>query len=157
MAERRDEVSWNSLISDYIHNGLFSKAMDLVWFMMQKGQRLDVFTFATVLSASASVATLERVMEIHACGIRACLESDVVVGSTLVDMYSKRGRIDYASKVFRLMPAKNEFSWNSMISGYARHGHGDREVFGDFQRNVQRGSSTRSCHICRSNKYGLIP
>ena len=124
MSERRDEVSWNSMISGYIHNELLCKAMDLVWLMMQRGQRLDCFTFATVLSACATVATLERGMEVHACAIRACLESDVVIGSALVDMYSKCGRIDYASRFFNLMPVRNLYSWNSMISGYARHGHG---------------------------------
>ena len=128
MTDTRDEVSWNSMISGYIHNELLNKAMDLVWFMMQTGQRLDSFTFATVLSACASVATLERGMEVHACGIRACLESDVVVGSALVDMYSKCGRIDYASRFFELMPQKNVYSWNSMISGFARHGHGEKAL-----------------------------
>ncbi|KAK9285903.1 hypothetical protein L1049_025104 [Liquidambar formosana] len=128
MSERRDDISWNSMISGYIHNELLHKAMDLVWFMMQRGQRLDCFTFATVLSACASVATLERGMEVHACGIRACSESDVVVGSALVDMYSKCGRIDYASRFFELMPVRNVYSWNSMISGYARHGHGDKAL-----------------------------
>ncbi|KDO41030.1 hypothetical protein CISIN_1g046194mg, partial [Citrus sinensis] len=128
MSERRDEVSWNSMISGYIHNELLPKAMNLVWFMMQRGQRLDHFTFATVLSACASVATLERGMEVHACGVRACLEFDVVIGSALVDMYSKCGRIDYASRFFDLMPVRNVYSWNSMISGYARHGHGDKAL-----------------------------
>lgn len=128
MDERRDEVSWNSMISGYIHNELLPRAMDMVWFMMQRGQRLDGFTFATVLSACASVATLERGMEVHACGIRACLESDVVVGSALVDMYSKCGRVDYASRFFESMPTRNLYSWNSMISGYARHGHGDKAL-----------------------------
>jgi pentatricopeptide repeat protein len=128
MSERRDEVSWNSMISGYIHNEVLPKAMDLVWFMMQRGERLDCFTFATVLSACASVATLERGMEVHACAIRACLESDVVVGSAIVDMYTKCGRIDYASRFFELMPMRNVYSWNSMISGYARHGHGDKAL-----------------------------
>jgi pentatricopeptide repeat protein len=102
--------------------------MDLVWLMMQRGVRLDCFTFATILSACAIVATLERGMEVHACAIRACLESDVVIGSALVDMYSKCGRIDYASRFFNLMPVRNLYSWNSMISGYARHGHGDNAL-----------------------------
>lgn len=125
MSEKKDDVSWNSMISGYIHNEQLPKAMNLVWSMMQRGQRLDRFTLATVLSACASVATLERGMEVHACGIRACLEYDVVVGSALVDMYSKCGRIDYASRFFDVMPVRNAYSWNSMISGYARHGHGD--------------------------------
>ncbi|CAI8587159.1 unnamed protein product [Vicia faba] len=128
MSERRDEVSWNSMISGYIHNGILHKAMDLVWFMMQRGQKLDGFTFATVLSACASVATLERGMEVHACAVRACLEADVVVGSALVDMYAKCGKIDYASRFFELMPIRNIYSWNSMISGYARHGHGQKAL-----------------------------
>ncbi|KAL2316540.1 hypothetical protein Fmac_030416 [Flemingia macrophylla] len=128
MSEQRDEVSWNSMISGYIHNGILHKAMDLVWFMMQKGQRLDAFTLATVLSACASVATLEHGMEVHACAIRACLESEVVVGSALVDMYAKCGKIDYASRFFELMPLRNIYSWNSMICGYARHGHGTKAL-----------------------------
>lgn len=128
MSERRDDVSWNSMISGYIHNDILDKAMDLVWFMMQRGQRLDGFTLATVLSACASVATLERGMEVHACAVRACLESDVFVGSALVDMYAKCGKIDYASRFFELMPLRNIYSWNSMISGYARHGHGEKAL-----------------------------
>ncbi|XP_062009256.1 putative pentatricopeptide repeat-containing protein At5g09950 [Rosa rugosa] len=128
MPERRDEVSWNSMISGYIHNELLPKAMDLVWFMIERGQKLDSFTFATVLSACASVATLERGMEVHACAVRAYLESDVVVGSALVDMYSKCGRIDYASRFFELMPVRNVYSWNSLISGYARNGDGQKAL-----------------------------
>lgn len=139
MAQRRDEVSWNSMISGCIHNEQLPKALDLVWFMMQNGQRLDHFTFATVLSACASVATMERGMQVHACQIRACLESDVVVGSAIVDMYAKCGRIDYASRCFELMPRKNLYSWNTMISGYARHGLVDKalEIFDQMKEEGQ--------------------
>lgn len=128
MHDRRDDVSWNAMISGYIHNEFLTKAMDLVLFMLQRGQRLDSFTFATVLSACASVATLERGMEVHAYGTRAYLESDVVVGSALIDMYSKCGRVDYASRFFEMMPMRNVYSWNSMISGFARHGLGEKAL-----------------------------
>ncbi|KAL3839619.1 hypothetical protein ACJIZ3_024210 [Penstemon smallii] len=127
----RDDVSWNSMISGYIHNEQLAEAMNLVWLMLHNGQRLDCFTFATVLSACASVATLEHGMEVHACATRACLVSDVVIGSALIDMYAKCGRIDYASRFFKSMPLRNVYSWNSMICGYARHGDGQRalEIF----------------------------
>ncbi|KAK9677459.1 hypothetical protein RND81_11G144300 [Saponaria officinalis] len=140
MSERSDEVSWNAIISSYVHNERLSDAMDLVWSMMQTGRRLDHFIFATVLSACASVATLERGMEVHACEIRAGLESNVVVGSAIVDMYAKCGRIDYASRFFELMPVKNVYSWNSMISGYARHGDADNalEIFDQMTKNGQQ-------------------
>ncbi|XP_076884283.1 putative pentatricopeptide repeat-containing protein At5g09950 [Bidens hawaiensis] len=128
MGNRRDETSWNSMISGYIHNEELAKAMDLVKFMLTNGQRLDCFTLASVLSACASVATLERGMEVHVCAVRADVDADIVVGSALVDMYSKCGRIEYASRFFNLMPVKNVYSWNSMISGYARHGNGDKAL-----------------------------
>ncbi|XP_047311054.1 putative pentatricopeptide repeat-containing protein At5g09950 [Impatiens glandulifera] len=124
MSERRNEIAWNSMILGYIHNDQLDKAMDLVSAMLQTGKRLDSFTFATVLSACASVSMLERGMEIHGCSIRACLESDVVVGSALVDMYAKCGRIDYAVRFFDSMPFRNLYTWNAMISGFASHGSG---------------------------------
>ncbi|XP_042447971.1 putative pentatricopeptide repeat-containing protein At5g09950 [Zingiber officinale] len=139
MADRRNGVSWNSMISGYIQNGLMQKTMDLVYSMIRRGPKMDSFTFATVLSACASLAVLDHGMEIHAFGIRTYLEIDVVVGSALVDMYAKCGRVDYASRVFESMNLRNEFSWNSMISGYARHGNGDEalKLFNKMQSSGQ--------------------
>ncbi|KAK1601643.1 hypothetical protein QYE76_026945 [Lolium multiflorum] len=140
MSGRRDAVSWNSMISGYIYNGHLQEAMDCVWLMMHSDQMMDCCTLSIVLNACASVAALERGMEMHAFGIRSQLESDVVVESALVDMYSKCGRIDYASKVFNSMSQKNEFSWNSMISGYARHGLG-RKALDIFEEMQQSGAN----------------
>lgn len=138
MAET-DDSSWNSMISGYIHNELLTEAMHLVWLRLHNGQRLDRFTFATVLSACASVATLEHGMEIHACATKDSLISDVVIGSALIDMYAKCGRIEYASRFFELMPLRNVYSWNSMISGYARHGDGHKaiELFAQMKQENQ--------------------
>lgn len=36
----KDEVSWNSMISGYIHGEQLSEAMNLVWLMVQNGQKL---------------------------------------------------------------------------------------------------------------------
>lgn len=47
---------------------------------------------------------------------------DLVLSTSLIDMYAKAGDITSASCVFNLMPMKNPASWNSMIGGFARHG-----------------------------------
>ncbi|KAK1298026.1 putative pentatricopeptide repeat-containing protein [Acorus calamus] len=122
MSRQRDIVSWNAMVSAYTHNGLVREAMDLICSMMRDGLKMDPFTLATLVSTCASIASLERGMEIHAHLVRACTRPNVVVESALLDMYSKCGRIDYASRVFKRMAWKNKFSWNSMIAGYARHG-----------------------------------
>ncbi|EPS62296.1 hypothetical protein M569_12493 [Genlisea aurea] len=129
MTGGRDDISWNSMISGYIRSERLADAMELVSLMLRDGgKKPDRFTFATVLSACASVATLVHGMEVHACAVRACSVSDVFVGSALVDMYAKCGRIEYASKVFASMPLRNVYTWNSMVSGYARHGDGSKAL-----------------------------
>lgn len=121
---KRDDVSWNSMVSGYIQNDLFPQAMDFIWLMKNIHQKkLDGYTLSTILTVCASLATLDRGMELHGVGLRSISQGlDVVVETSLVDMYSKCGRVDYASKVFDKIPSKNRYSWNSMISGFARHG-----------------------------------
>ncbi|KAL0375118.1 UNVERIFIED_CONTAM: putative pentatricopeptide repeat-containing protein [Sesamum radiatum] len=122
----RDDVSWNSMISGYIHSEHLVEAMDLVWHMLHNGRRLDSFTFATVLSACASVATLEHGMGVHACATRADLVSDVVIGSALVDMYAKCGRIeagefDKLQDFINGMPIKpNVLIWRTVLGACGR-------------------------------------
>ena len=119
--------------------------MDLVWLMMQRGQRLDCFTCATVLSACATVATLERGLEVHGCAIRACLESDVVIGSALVDMYSKCGRIDQCIEIF-LFDASEKFVFLELNDIRLW-----RQCFEAFHTNEAQCSITRSHYPCRGD------
>ncbi|CAE6053182.1 unnamed protein product [Arabidopsis arenosa] len=51
---------------------------------------------------------------------------DLVLSTSLIDMYAKAGDITSASCVFNLMPMKNPASWNSMI--------GD-----EFKKLIERG------------------
>ncbi|KAK0600513.1 hypothetical protein LWI29_015713 [Acer saccharum] len=52
-------------------------------------------------------------------------------------MYARKGNIESANEVFKRQGERDLVSWNSMISGYAQHGHGKkaREVFREMQRN----------------------
>ncbi|CAA0815488.1 Tetratricopeptide repeat (TPR)-like superfamily protein [Striga hermonthica] len=48
--------------------------------------------------------------------------SSIFHTNTLINMYSRFGKIDYAQKVFDRMPDRNAASWNNMISGYVKTG-----------------------------------
>jgi pentatricopeptide repeat protein len=52
---------------------------------------------------------------VHEQTIESCLETDVVVGSSLIAMYAKCGSIEDALRVFYRMPTHNVVSWNAMI------------------------------------------
>lgn len=59
------------------------------------------------------------------------LEDSLYVGTSLVDMYCKCGRVGMARKVFDRMKVKNVKSWTAMIAGYGMHGQAKEalEVF----------------------------
>lgn len=64
------------------------------------------------------------------------LEENVYVGTSVVDMYSKCGRVEMARKAFHRIKEKNILSWSAMIAGYGMHGHGQEalEVFNEMRR-----------------------
>lgn len=51
--------------------------------------------------------------------------NDAMVGTALIDMYAKCGKLDYARLVFDQMGVRNLVSWNTMIDGYMKNGDVD--------------------------------
>eukprot|EP01018_Ginkgo_biloba_P030031 Gb_09793 [translate_table: standard] len=125
---KENRVSWNAMMAGYVHNGLSEEALKLYWHIQQAAMKLDNFTFATALSACAGLATLEHGKWVHAHVIKARFESDISVGTALVDMYAKCGSIGEARLAFDKMFERTDFSWNVMIAGYARHGHSEEAL-----------------------------
>uniref|UniRef100_A0A1J3FYF7 Pentatricopeptide repeat-containing protein, chloroplastic n=1 Tax=Noccaea caerulescens TaxID=107243 RepID=A0A1J3FYF7_NOCCA len=63
---------------------------------------------------------------------------DVVLSTSLIDMYAKSGDITAASRVFELMPMTNPASWNAMIGGFAKHGLG-ADALEEFEEMMECG------------------
>ncbi len=63
------------------------------------------FTFVGVLNACATMIALEEGRCVHHHIIQSGLESNVVVGSSLVDIYAKCGSIEDAWRVFNKLPS----------------------------------------------------
>lgn len=51
------------------------------------------------------------------------LEEDVFVGTSVVDMYCKCGRVRMARRAFDRMKEKNVKSWTALVAGYGMQGH----------------------------------
>eukprot|EP01018_Ginkgo_biloba_P030400 Gb_19693 [translate_table: standard] len=124
----RNVVSWNTLIVGYVQNGHANEALKLVWQMQLGGVKVNLVTITIILSACAQIAALQLGKMIHASIIRGGFESDVFVGSALIDMYAKCGSVEIAFEVFNKMVAKNVVSWNAMIAGYGMHGQGEKAL-----------------------------
>ncbi|KAL8209114.1 hypothetical protein R6Q57_008526 [Mikania cordata] len=122
MGDQRDETSWNSMISGYIHNEQLNKAMALVKLMLTNGQRLDCFTLASVLSACASVATLERgfnhfnsMSEVY--GLNPKMEHY----SCMVDILGRAGEVDKMEDFLNKMPmSPSVLIWRTVLGACCR-------------------------------------
>ncbi|RZC56130.1 hypothetical protein C5167_014979 [Papaver somniferum] len=86
--------------------------------MRQTGVHPNQFTFSAVLPACAETMSGKQ---IHCLGLKRGFDSDVFVGSGLIDMYGKCCEMGYAEKVFDEMPERNLVSWNSLIVGFSKN------------------------------------
>ncbi|GLT77873.1 hypothetical protein SLA2020_494280 [Shorea laevis] len=85
-------------------------------------------TISSVLSVCAELAALNLGREIHSHVVRALMESNILVGNGLINMYTKCGGFKEAQLVFEKIDGRDLISWNSMISGYGMHGLGENAL-----------------------------
>ncbi|KAF7813664.1 pentatricopeptide repeat-containing protein [Senna tora] len=127
-------VSWTSLMAGYVSAG----QPELAIWVFQKMQESSVFpnefSFATVINACSSLANLKVGRRIHALIEVMGFGSNLVVCSSLVDMYGKSNEVDEARIVFDSMSSRNIISWTSMITSYSQNaqGHHALQLFREF-------------------------
>eukprot|EP01018_Ginkgo_biloba_P025790 Gb_04077 [translate_table: standard] len=122
---KRDVVSWNTLIAGYVQNGYANDALLLFNQMQMADLKPNMATVVSMLPACADLGALQHGKCIHGYIIRSELESDVLVGTALVDMYAKCNSLEIARHVFDKMSKRNVVSWNAMIVGYTKNGEPD--------------------------------
>ncbi|KAF8655124.1 hypothetical protein HU200_061260 [Digitaria exilis] len=135
----RDAVSWNTMIALYAQSGLSAEALRLYDKMLNVGGgvRCNAVTLSSVLLACAHAGAIQTGKRIHNQVVRMGLEENVYVGTSVVDMYSKCGRVEMARRAFQRIKEKNVLSWSAMISGYGMHGYGQEalDVFSEMRRS----------------------
>lgn len=66
--------------------------------------------------------------------LRTAYDRDMVVRTTLINMYSEAGNLTSAKRIFERIEQNNLVSYNAMLTGLAVHGHGREaiELFRDM-------------------------
>lgn len=121
----RDKISYNSLIISYSQTNNCAESLILFSKMGLIGMKHDMITFVGVISACANLAAIKQGKEIHALSIRKYFHTHLFVANSLLDFYTKCGRIHLATKVFDRIVNKDAASWNTMILGYGMLGELD--------------------------------
>lgn len=116
-------VAWNVMISGHAQNGYEVEALMLFQEMRSKGIEPTRSTLGSVLSSIANLEAPNHGRQVHSEAIRLGLDSNIYVGSSLINMYAKCGIVDDARKVFDTTYTRNIVLWNAMLGGYAQNKH----------------------------------
>ncbi|XP_010474980.1 PREDICTED: pentatricopeptide repeat-containing protein At1g03540-like [Camelina sativa] len=124
-----DVICWTAVLSAFSKNDLYEEALGLFYAMHRgKGMVPDGSTFGTVLTACGNLRRLKQGKEIHGKLITSGIGSNVVVESSLLDMYGKCGSVREARQVFNRMSKKNTVSWSALLGGYCQNGEHEKAI-----------------------------
>ncbi|XP_061340943.1 pentatricopeptide repeat-containing protein At3g62890-like [Gastrolobium bilobum] len=132
----KDVVSWSAMISGYAQHGCFSESLDLFHKMQLHGIRPDETALVSVISACTHLAALDLGKWIHAYISKNKFQVNVILGTTLIDMYMKCGCVENALEVFYALEEKGVSTWNALILGLAMNGLVEKplNMFADMKK-----------------------
>ncbi|KAK9064130.1 hypothetical protein SSX86_018002 [Deinandra increscens subsp. villosa] len=133
----KDMVSWTAMITGYSQNDKPEEALVLFPQMLRVELKPNHFTFSSLLKAAGARNNEREGEQIHGYCLKYGYESNVYVGSALVELYCRYERMREAHYVFDRLVDKNEVSWNSLIAAHARKSEGDKalKLFQKMQRH----------------------
>ncbi|KAH7689110.1 TPR-like protein [Dioscorea alata] len=117
----KDYISWNSILSGCVQNGLNMEATSFFRELLEVGIKPDQVSVINIASALGRLGNTLNGMEVHAYSIKQGFESNLQLGNTLVDMYAKFSLVNYTERVFHKMPDKDYISWTTAIAALAQN------------------------------------
>lgn len=145
----RDVVAWNAMVAGFSLHGMYNHAIRL-FLDMQKtgGLRPNASTIVALLPVLAHENELRDGKALHGYCVRMRFdENDVVVRTSILDMYAKCKCIVYARKIFDMMGLYNEVTCTAMIGGY---------VMSDMMRDAVKIFNQMNVRILSSVTLGII-
>ncbi|OAY75524.1 Pentatricopeptide repeat-containing protein [Ananas comosus] len=114
--------TWNGLIAGCMENGQNEFGLQIFGELLSENLRPDIYTIGMIIPICSRSVSLDRGKQVHAYSIRCGYDSDVHIGSALVDLYSKCGVIKLGIFTFDRILRHNLVSYNTMLVGYSMHG-----------------------------------
>ncbi|KAK7309664.1 hypothetical protein RJT34_06577 [Clitoria ternatea] len=132
-------ASWSAIIGAHASAGMWHECLMLLGDMSSEGCcRAEESTLVSALSACTHLGSPILGRCIHGILLRNISELNVVVKTSLIDMYVKCGCLEKGLCVFQNMAEKNRHSYTVMIAGLAIHGRG-REALRVFSEMLEEG------------------
>ncbi|KAK4367128.1 hypothetical protein RND71_015008 [Anisodus tanguticus] len=131
----RNEVSYTIMISGYVGICEFEEAWR--WFVdmhRRGGVKPDQKMFLVGISTVIGLDNLVMLANLVTLAMKMGYSENVVVGTAILNAFTRIGNLDMALKFFEDLPEKNEYSWTTMISALSQCGRLEDAV--TFYRQV---------------------
>ncbi|KAJ7518193.1 hypothetical protein O6H91_21G058700 [Diphasiastrum complanatum] len=135
---KRDEVSWNTMITACAQQGDVQEAFHFFKKMQEEGVEPGIVAYISVLRACGKIGALKDGQLIHAQLVGSGMDWDINLGNALLDMYMKCGEVNNACQEFLQMPERNVISWTTLVDGCAQNGH-TQMAFTLFEKMQKEG------------------
>ena len=112
---KKSVIHSNVMVGGYVQHNRGKDAMQLFHQMRQEHVQADKITYVSILKSCASPLSLKWGREVHVLIRRDGLESDIRVGTALIQMYAKCGSIEEARQAFDNLTNRNVVSWTAMV------------------------------------------
>ncbi|XP_061359692.1 pentatricopeptide repeat-containing protein At1g71460, chloroplastic [Gastrolobium bilobum] len=116
--ERRNVISWTSMIDSYVENGYLYEALGVIRSMQLSKHRPDSVAIARMLSVCGGLKLIKLGKEIHGQFLKRAFESVHFVSAELINMYGTFGYVNKAKLVFNAVPVKGSMTWTALIRAY---------------------------------------
>ncbi|XVE53274.1 hypothetical protein DITRI_Ditri02bG0191500 [Diplodiscus trichospermus] len=116
----KNVVSYNAFLSGLLQNGVPRIVPNVFKDMRDSSQeeQPNSVTLVSVISACASLLYLQFGRQVHGIVMKTEVQFDTMVGTALVDMYTKCRAWQWGYDVFKDMDgSRTLITWNSMIAG----------------------------------------
>ncbi|KAI3823946.1 hypothetical protein L1987_05392 [Smallanthus sonchifolius] len=133
-----DIVSWNAVIAGCVLHEYNDTALELMLKMRRSRIKPNMFTFSSVLKACSGLGFQGLGQQFHSILIKSDIELDPFLCCGLIDIYSKCGEMEDATRVYNMMPEKELIALNALLCGYS-HNNNDIEALSLFAEEHSDG------------------
>ena len=134
----RDVASWTMLMSAYGKIGNHEEALELFDSMLISGEYPNEFTLSTAVRSCSALREFNHGTRFQALVTKSGFDSNPVLGSALIDFYSKCGCTQEAYRVFEYMNNGDIVSWTMMVSSFVEAGSWS-QALQLYHRMIQTG------------------
>ncbi|KAL2523130.1 Pentatricopeptide repeat-containing protein [Forsythia ovata] len=122
-APRSDLCTYNSVLSVLLDHGYLREAFDVWRRLAEEYECLewDSITYVNIFGLCAHLGDLTLGQQTHSTMLKTGVDSDLFVGSAVIDMYGKCGEISSVREVFEGLQTKNVVTWTAILAAYLQN------------------------------------